>query len=342
MKLSDLLQQAKGAYQQYANSPFGGIASKIVSGGIDQVSALQNSINKSSPGFKQTTTNQSGTPVATDVITSPTVPTPEPIRDVKGNPIATPVDWNANYAYLAGKGDKSAQDWIDQNTIDETQPTNDSSIDFSTPTSDVAYGAEQMNKIYGSRTPEELWALRQQLRINQAEQAQGWDQTQVDPNQPVQSLNDIRELLARQRSDAASGMLPNEGMDYRLPGMAGTPGYTFGDIQAINKSKADIFGTQISALDKFMNDYSKGETANGSSGGYSFGSNPALDVILGSGKFTKDQKGLIIGAIQSGQDPTTVILNQARSLMANPIATEVSKTQQGVTQLREVQSALAD
>ena len=262
MKLSDLLQQAKGAYQQYANSPFGGIASKIVSGGIDQVSALQNSINKSSPGFKQTTTNQSGTPVATDVITSPTVPTPEPIRDVKGNPIATPVDWNANYAYLAGKGDKSAQDWIDQNTIDETQPTNDSSIDFSTPTSDVAYGAEQMNKIYGSRTPEELWALRQQLRINQAEQAQGWDQTQVDPNQPVQSLNDIRELLARQRSDAASGMLPNEGMDYRLPGMAGTPGYTFGDIQAINKSKADIFGTQISALDQFVADKAKAATTN--------------------------------------------------------------------------------
>lgn len=257
MKLSDLLKPSQSISDAYAPGGFfnpqaGPLANKV----------LQTSINKSSPGFKQTTTNQSGTPVATDVITAPTVPTPEPIRDGKGNPIATPVDWYANYAYLAGQGDKSAQDWMEQNYIDDTQPTNNGGIDFSTPTTDVAYGAEQMNKIYGSRTPEELWALRQQLRINQAEQAQGWDQTQVDPNQPVQSLNDIRELLARQRSDAASGMLPNEGMDYRLPGMAGTPGYTFGDINAVNKSKADIFGTQISALDQFVADKARAATTN--------------------------------------------------------------------------------
>lgn len=227
MKLSDLLQQAKGAYQQYANSPFGGLASKIVSGGIDQVSALQNSINKSSPGFKQTTTNQSGTPVATDVITAPTVPTPEPIRDGKGNPIATPVDWNANYAYLAGQGDKSAQDWIDQNTIDETQPTSDGSIDFSTPTSDVAYSMEKLNELYGTKSPEDLWALRQKLRF--------------------------------QQSQASAGDLPaSEYMDYQgLPGLEGQKGYTYDQQMGINKSTADIFGTQVSDLDKFMANQTK-------------------------------------------------------------------------------------
>lgn len=296
MKLSDLLKQKL--------SPGGGFSNQV----------LQNSINKSSPGFKQTTMNLNGTPVATDVNTPPTVPPPEPIRDGAGTPIATPVDWNANYAYRASQGDTSAQDWIDQNTIDEQvqTPTTDSGIDFSTPTTNVAYSMEKLNELYGTRSPEDLWALRQKLRL--------------------------------QESQASAGMLPaSEYMDYQgLPGLEGQKGYTYDQQMGVNKSTADIFSTQVADLDKFMDDYSKGQSANGSSGGYSFGSNPALDVILGSGKFTKDQKGLIIGAIQSGQDPNTVILNQARSLMANPIATEVSKTQQGVTQLREVQSALAD
>lgn len=51
----------------------------------------------------------------------------------------------------------------------------------------------------------------------------------------------------------------------------------------------------------------------------------ALSVILGSGKFTKDQTAQITAAINSGQDPFTVIKNQAKNIMGQTEATQVQK-----------------
>lgn len=60
----------------------------------------------------------------------------------------------------------------------------------------------------------------------------------------------------------------------------------------------------------------------------------ALQVILGSGKFTKDQKNAVINAINNGEDPVTVIKNQAKNLMG----TEAGK----VTNYEIAQQAMSD
>ncbi len=313
MKLSDLLKPKKSISDAYA--PGGFFSTQPA-----ESTMLQQSINKSTPAFKATTTTQSGEPIA-----KPS--TPAAARtDLQG------VDYYTNLYQNASKPETKAAslDWLTRNAVDYGTDTvmdesatdtiqsdgmveDTSGIDFSTPTSNVAYSMEKLNELYGTKSPEDLWALRQKLRF--------------------------------QQSQASAGMLPEEEyMGFSGEGITdGAPRYNYDQRMAVNRATADIFGTQVSDLDKFMNDFSKGESASASAGtDYSFGSNPALDIILGSGKFTKDQKNLIIGSIQSGQDPTTVILNQARTLMANPVATDVSKTQQGLKQLKDVQSALQE
>lgn len=288
MNLLDLLkpkESISGAYAPggFFNPQAGPLANKV----------LQTSINKSSPVFKATTTTQSGIPVATDMRQADSVPTPEPIRDGVGNPIATPVDWYSEFASRAKNGDTSAQDWLQNNVLPDEQssPTQDFSsgnneIDFSTPTSQVAYSMEKLNELYGTKSPEDLWALRQKLRF--------------------------------QQSQAAAGDLPaSEYMNYQgLPGLQGEKGYTYDQQMGINKSTADIFGTQVSDLDKFMEDYSKGQKAtSGTSSGY--GTNPVISTLLASGKFTKDQAATVKYAIDSGANPTAVILNVAKDIMAD-------------------------
>lgn len=68
----------------------------------------------------------------------------------------------------------------------------------------------------------------------------------------------------------------------------------------------------------------------------------AINTILGSGKFTKDQANAIKGAISSGEDPFTVIKNQAKALMtgANQTKIESYETAQGA--LNNVEKSLAD
>lgn len=69
----------------------------------------------------------------------------------------------------------------------------------------------------------------------------------------------------------------------------------------------------------------KYDTSSGISGINS--SNPqyagVLSTILGSGKFTKDQVNLITNSINSGEDPFTVIKNQAKNMMPSTLATDV-------------------
>lgn len=283
----------------------------------DQDSVLENSLSKSSNLFKMYQSQGQPAPVTPPPGPSQKNVAPEARADLQGFDYFNNLYQNATDPKMR----EAARGWIERNTINDLeQPTDDfsstgpdfSSDPYGTSTSNVAYSMEKLNELYGTKSPEDLWALRQQLR--------------------------------RDESSARAGMLPEEEyMRFSGDGVTdGAPRYNYADRTAVNRATADIFGTQVADLDKFMNDFAKGETESASSGGYSFGSNPALDVILGSGKFTKDQKGLIIGAIQSGQDPSTVILNQARSLMPNTISTEVSKTQQGLTQLKEVQSALAE
>ena len=50
-----------------------------------------------------------------------------------------------------------------------------------------------------------------------------------------------------------------------------------------------------------------------------------LGTILGSGKFTKDQKANIVNSINNGEDPFTVIKNRAKDIMGQTEATTITK-----------------
>lgn len=68
----------------------------------------------------------------------------------------------------------------------------------------------------------------------------------------------------------------------------------------------------------------------------------ALNVILGSGTFTKEQKASVVSAINSGQDPAIVIKNQAKNIMGQTLATALDKNEQTRDAMIELNSALSD
>ncbi len=51
----------------------------------------------------------------------------------------------------------------------------------------------------------------------------------------------------------------------------------------------------------------------------------ALNIILGSSKFTKEQKSTVVGAINSGEDAFSVIKNQAKNIMGTNEQTTLTK-----------------
>lgn len=66
----------------------------------------------------------------------------------------------------------------------------------------------------------------------------------------------------------------------------------------------------------------------------------ALGVILGSNKFTKDQKASVINAVNNGEDPFTVIKNQAKDIMGQTNATTLDKYETAKSQMQDIQSLL--
>jgi hypothetical protein len=227
MKLSDLLKPKQSITDAYAPGGFFNPGDSSLSG------MLQNSINKSSPGFKATTTTQAGTPVATTQKQTSPMPanTPAAARsDLQG------FDYYSNLAQNAERPETrtAANEWLKRNLIDDTQQMVDttdtesmqndfgsgSDIDFSTPTSQVAYSAEKLNELFGTKSPEDLFAMREQLRRDAA--------------------------LAR------AGLLPEEEyMQYQgLPGMKGERGYSFEDTMALNRATADIFSNAATKADR--------------------------------------------------------------------------------------------
>lgn len=66
----------------------------------------------------------------------------------------------------------------------------------------------------------------------------------------------------------------------------------------------------------------------------------ALQTILGSGKFTKDQTQSIINAINNGDDPVTVIKNQAKALLPATEASNLTKYEVAKQSMEDLQNAL--
>lgn len=68
----------------------------------------------------------------------------------------------------------------------------------------------------------------------------------------------------------------------------------------------------------------------------------ALSTILGSGKFTKEQKASLVASINSGEDPVTVIKNNAKNIMGQTEATTVTKYETAKSSLQDIQQNLKD
>ena len=66
----------------------------------------------------------------------------------------------------------------------------------------------------------------------------------------------------------------------------------------------------------------------------------ALSVILGSGKFTKDQAKIIRNSINNGEDPIAVIRNQAKQLLTGANQTKVESAEQSLTVLNDLDESL--
>jgi hypothetical protein len=66
----------------------------------------------------------------------------------------------------------------------------------------------------------------------------------------------------------------------------------------------------------------------------------ALSVILGSAKFTKDQKNAVIRAINSGDDPLVVVKNQAKNILGQTEATKVTNFEVAKNSLQDIDNSL--
>ena len=69
---------------------------------------------------------------------------------------------------------------------------------------------------------------------------------------------------------------------------------------------------------------------------------PIIDVILGSGKFTKMQKEDMINAIKYGEDPFTVVKNKAKDIMGATEAKSLQNFEKAKGQMLAIQTMLKD
>lgn len=74
----------------------------------------------------------------------------------------------------------------------------------------------------------------------------------------------------------------------------------------------------------------------------SAGKQEALVNILGSGKFTKEQKADLTNAINQGQDAFVTVKNQAKNVMGQTLATELSGYETAKQQMTSINSLLND
>ncbi len=68
----------------------------------------------------------------------------------------------------------------------------------------------------------------------------------------------------------------------------------------------------------------------------------ALSVILGSANFTKEQKASIVNAVNNGEDPVSVIKNQAKNVMGQTEATKITGYETAKAQVQDLQTLLRE
>lgn len=67
---------------------------------------------------------------------------------------------------------------------------------------------------------------------------------------------------------------------------------------------------------------------------------PAISIILGSGKFTQDQKASFVAAVNNGEDPFAVIKNQTKTILGQTGENKLTSYETAKAQLDDVQNLL--
>lgn len=83
-----------------------------------------------------------------------------------------------------------------------------------------------------------------------------------------------------------------------------------------------------------------GGGSGGTTPGNSSGLSGVVSTILGSGAFTKQQAAMITNAINSGEDPSTVIKNQAKNIMGTSEATTLTKYEASQSAMQQLKNSM--
>lgn len=108
-------------------------------------------------------------------------------------------------------------------------------------------------------------------------------------------------------------------------------------FDALIKQQDPLYQAQLA---KALTDLNSGSVSITNPQAARFGT--ALNTILGSAKFTKDQKASLITSINSGEDPFTVIKNQAKNIMGQTEATKLTSYEAANSAMSDLQTALKD
>lgn len=92
-------------------------------------------------------------------------------------------------------------------------------------------------------------------------------------------------------------------------------------VDALRTAQIANLNSEIRKRDAETKELGTPEITNGNVAPYA----GALSVILGSDKFTKDQRKAVISAINAGSDPFSVVKNQAKNIMGQTEATGLTK-----------------
>jgi len=149
----------------------------------------------------------------------------------------------------------------------------------------------------------------------------------------TKALEDQRKslLLSAASQGAPSSVIQGIRDADTFDGMVSAAGLFSGDIL-----EREIKRKQLAKLNKEIAETGVPVVTNPDVGKYS----QALGVILGSGKFTKDQKADVIRAVNSGEDPFAVVKNQAKNIMGQTLATKLDNYETAKSQLETIDSLL--
>lgn len=143
-----------------------------------------------------------------------------------------------------------------------------------------------------------------------------WLQTSNDPT--------TNQFLNYQRQATLAGQVPLNFDDWNARNQK----------QLASQKYAEAYATESAKNDADLK-YA-GQTGGGASVS-SPATAAALSTILGSGKFTKDQTAQITKAINNGEDPFTVIKNQAKNIMGQTEATKLTSYEAADNAMKDLQ-----